>query len=53
MASRAEVTCLPPAAGASGAGVSEGDLPAMSQARHRLQRERHPPPWFPPTGSSG
>jgi hypothetical protein len=40
MAAQAEVTGLPPPADASGAGVSEGDLPTMSQARHRLQRER-------------
>jgi hypothetical protein len=40
MAAQAEVTGLPPPAGASGAGVSEGDLPTMSQARHRLQLDR-------------
>jgi hypothetical protein len=40
MAAQAKVTGLPPLAGASGARVCEGDLLAMSQARHRLQRDR-------------
>jgi hypothetical protein len=37
MASLAEIAGLSPPASASGAGVCEGDFPAMPQARHRLQ----------------
>jgi hypothetical protein len=40
MVAQAEVTGLAPPAGASGAGVGEGDPPAMPQARHGLQRDR-------------